>query len=311
MHKIKKGYRMNKYKIILDTDPGIDDAVAITAALNSPMIDTKLITSVSGNVDIEKTTKNVLKLLTFFDKDIRLAEGADHPLIRPPVFADQVHGESGMDGYDFAQVDESHLSDHSAVHAMIHKLEEEDDIIIVALGPLTNIASLLIARPQIKERIKSIVLMGGAIGRGNLGIYSEFNFGVDPEAARIVFESGLDIKVFPIEVGQKAALTGKVSEEMKTYNETGAMLYKLFKNYRSGSFKDGLNMYDLLTIAYLEDEELFTMEDVKIDIETQGEFTSGASLVDFSSKETNAKIATDIKVEAFVGWFKKAIKRCR
>lgn len=299
------------HKIILDTDPGIDDAVAITAAINSPLIDTKLITSVSGNVDVEKTTNNVLRLLTFFDKDIEIAKGADHPLIRPPVFASEVHGESGMDGYDFPKVDNSLLSDHKAVHAMVHKLEDEQDLTIVALGPLTNIASLLIEKPSIKNRIKNIVLMGGAIGRGNQGIYTEFNFGVDPEAARIVFESGLDINVFPIEIGQKAAIPGRVSEEMKTFNETGEMLYKLFKNYRSGSFKDGLNMYDLLTIAFLEDKNLFTMKNARIDIETQGEFTSGASLVDFSKKESNAKIATDIDVDSFIDWFKMSIKRCR
>lgn len=302
---------MNKYKIILDTDPGIDDAVAITAALNSPLIEVKLLTSVSGNVSVDKTTQNVLKLLSFFDKDISLAKGANQPLIRPAVFAEEVHGQSGMDGYDFPQVNENLLSDHSAVHAMIHLLEDEEDITIVALGPLTNIASLLIARPSIKDRIKSIVLMGGAIARGNFGIYSEFNFGVDPEAARIVLESGIDIKVLPIEVGKKAAIDKSISEEMKTYNDTGLMLYKLFKNYRSGSFDEGLNMYDSLTIAYLENPDLFTMAKARIDIETQGEFTSGASLVDFSKHETNAQIATDIDVEGFKEWFKNLVKRAR
>lgn len=302
---------MNKYKIILDTDPGIDDAVAISAALTSPFLDIRLITSVSGNVSLEKTSKNVLKLLSFFDKDIVLAKGADHPLIRPAVFAEEVHGESGMDGFDFPKVNERLISDHSAVHAMIHLLEEEDDISIVALGPLTNIASLLIARPRIKKRIKSIVLMGGAIGRGNLGVYQEFNFGVDPESARIVFESGIDIRVLPLELGQKAAIDGTISEEMKSYNDTGLMLYKLFKNYRSGSFDKGLNMYDPLTIAYLEKPELFTMKDVRIDIETQGEFTSGASLVDFSNEDTNAAIAIDLDVEGFTDWFKSVIKRSR
>lgn len=302
---------MNKYKIILDTDPGIDDAVAISIALNSPVIDTKLITSVSGNVDIEKTTINALKLVNFFDKDIKVAKGSNHPLIREPIFAGEVHGESGMDGYNFSPVDKSILLDHSAVHAMIHLLEDEDDITIVALGPLTNIASLLIARSQIKEKIKRIVLMGGAIGRGNHGVYSEFNFLVDPEAARIVFESGIDITVLPLEVGKKAALPGGVSEEIKTYNETGNMFYSLFKNYRSGSFDKGLNMYDLLTIAYLENESLFTIKDARVDIETQGEFTSGASLIDFDNGKINAKIATDIDVEAFIEWFKMAIKRCR
>lgn len=302
---------MNKYKIILDTDPGIDDAVAIAIGLNSPAIDTKLLTSVSGNVDIEKTTTNALKLVKFFDKDIKVAKGADHPLIRQPIFAGDVHGESGMDGYDFSPVDKSLLSDHSAVHAMIHLLEDENDITIVALGPLTNIASLLIARPKIKEKIKNIVLMGGAIGRGNHGVYTEFNFLVDPEAARIVFESGIDITVLPLEVGKKAAVPGVVSEEIKTYNETGKMFYSLFKNYRSGDFDKGLNMYDLLTIAYLENESIFTIKEARVDIETQGEFTSGASLINFDSKDTNAKVATDIDVKVFIEWFKMAIKRCR
>ncbi|MDD7305708.1 MAG: ribonucleoside hydrolase RihC [Peptoniphilaceae bacterium] len=302
---------MKKHKIILDTDPGIDDAVAITAAINSDLIDTKLITSVSGNVDVDKTTNNVLKLLTFFDKNIEIAKGAEQPLIRHPVFASKVHGESGMDGYDFVNVNENLLSDHSAVHAMIHLLEKEDDLTIVCLGPLTNIASLLIAKPSIKEKIKNLVIMGGAIGRGNLGIYTEFNFGVDPEAARIIFESGLDISLFPIEVGVKARIFGTDIDKIKTYNQTGHMLYNLLSHYRSGSFDKGLNMYDLLTIAYLEDQKLFTMEEARVDIETQGEFTSGASLIDFTNNTPNAKIASDIDVERFTEWFKNAIKRCR
>lgn len=300
---------MRKEKIILDTDPGIDDAAATVAALSSDRIDVKLISSVSGNVEIEKTTENALKLVDFMEKDISVAKGADHPLVRPPVYS-TVHGKSGMDGYDFNEPSRKNLSNHTAVHAMLHTLEDEDDLTIVALGPLTNIASLLIAKPGIKKRIKRIVLMGGAIGRGNVGAYTEFNFGVDPEAARIVFESGIDVRVFPLDAGYKASLKEDLLEEIKTYNETGLMLYSLFKNYRDGSFKNGLNMFDLLTIAYLEKEEIFKLEPAQINIETHGEFTSGASLIDFKGPDSNAMVATDVDVEEFNKWFKQVIKRC-
>lgn len=301
---------MKNHKIILDTDPGIDDAVAIVSALSSENIDIKLITTVSGNVSVDKTTNNVLKLLTFMKKNIKVSKGADHPLIRRPIFADDIHGESGMDGYEFLKMNLENLSKTSAVDSMIKVLEKEDDISIVALGPLTNIASLLLKKPKIKEKIKNIILMGGAIGRGNCGIYSEFNFAVDPEAARIVFESGIFITVFPIEVGKKAKIPGDISFDIKTYNQTGNMFYHLFRNFRSGDFNHGLNMYDPLTIAFLEDESLFEIKDVRIDIETQGELTSGASLCDFDSKENNAKIAIDIDQIRFIEWFKSVIKRC-
>jgi non-specific riboncleoside hydrolase len=303
---------MTKEKIILDTDPGIDDAAAIALALFSEKIDIELITTVSGNVDIEKTTENALKLLTFFDKDIKVAKGAASPLIRNPFYAPGVHGDSGMDGYDFPMADKRKLLHHSALDETIELLgESSEKITIVAIGPLTNIASLLIARPKIKEKIKRIVLMGGSTARGNVGVYTEFNFAVDPEAARIVFESGLDIVMLPLQMGRLALVSKEISEEIKDYNKTGHMLYSIFKHYRDGDFEKGLYMYDLCAIAFLEDEEIFEIQDARVDIETQGDFTSGASLVDFKNlEEKNAKVAVDLDYDRFIGRFKETIKKC-
>lgn len=186
---------MTKRKVIIDTDPGIDDAAAMAVMLFSDQVEVPLITTVTGNVSLEKTTFNALKLLTFFGKEIPLAKGAAHPLLRAPVDASDVHGETGMDGFEFPEVDESLLLDESAVEAMHRVITESDQpITLMPIGPLTNIALLLREYPDVKENIKEIVSMGGSTGRGNRGIYSEFNYHVDPEAAKIVYKSGIPIR---------------------------------------------------------------------------------------------------------------------
>ena len=178
---------MIREKIIIDTDPGIDDAVAIAVALFADELDVQLITTVAGNVDLEKTTTNVMKLLEFFDKNISVAKGASKPLISETVSCPDIHGDSGMDGFEFKQISMKPLKEH-AVLAMRKTLEDSDEpVTLVPIGPLTNIALLLSMFPEINAKIKRIVLMGGSIGLGNCSQAAEFNIYADPEAARIVF----------------------------------------------------------------------------------------------------------------------------
>jgi len=158
----------NKRKLIIDTDPGIDDAVAIAIALFSEKLDVKLITTVAGNVSLDLVTENTLKLLTFFGKDIPVAKGLSEPLLQKFDDAKNVHGASGMDGYDFGDPNRNNLLEEHAVNAMRRTILESDTkVTIVAIGPLTNAALLLKMYPEVKKNIDEIVFMGGSLTRGN------------------------------------------------------------------------------------------------------------------------------------------------
>lgn len=303
-----------KRPIIIDTDPGIDDAVAIAIALFSKELDVKLITSIAGNVEITKTTNNILKLLKFFKKDIAVAEGAARPLIRNAIEAKNVHGESGMDGYDFGEVDRSILLKDNAVNAIYKTIMEcSEKMTIMAIGPLTNIALLLKVYPEVKEKIKEIALMGGSMSRGNFGVMSEFNIHVDPDAAKIVFNSGVPIAVAPLDVGLKALVFSEDSAKIKELNKTGEMIYSLFQHYRSFGLKNGLKMYDSCAIAYLLKPEMFIIENTFIDVEICGQYTVGATIVDLKNylkQNPNAKICTDIDQKMFKDWLLESLQKC-
>ncbi len=303
-----------KRPIIIDTDPGIDDALAIAIALFSDELDVRLITTVAGNVSLDNVTNNTLKLLNFFNKDVPVAKGAAHPLLEPFVDASNVHGVSGMEGYDFPDAKEELLLKEHAVNAMRDViLESKEKITLVPIAPLTNIALLFSMYPEVKENIDEIVIMGGSASRGNKGVMSEFNIATDPEAAKIVFNSGLPIVMAGLDVGWKALVYPEDSEKMKTMNKTGEMAYCLFKKYRGGSFNTGLKMYDSCAMAYLLKPDLFTVTNTYVDIETKGEMTRGCSVVDlkgYLKHEANAKVCLDIDGEKFREWFLSCVARC-
>lgn len=305
---------MNKRPIIIDTDPGIDDALAIAIALYSDELDVKLITTVAGNVGIDKTTYNALRLLKFFEKEnIPVAVGADKPLIRPYEDASSVHGKSGMEGYDFEDPTETPIKENAvnAMHRVI--MESKEAITIVAIGPLTNIALLLKVYPEVKENIKEVVMMGGSASRGNMGVMSEYNVGVDPEAAHILFHSGLEITMVGLDVGLKALVMPEDSEEIKTMNKTGEMAYCLFKKYRGGSFNTGLKMYDSTAMAYLLVPHIYETVETYIDVELAGSMTAGCTLVDlkgYLKQPNNARVCMDIDQDKFREWFRESIRKC-
>ncbi|BDH47164.1 non-specific ribonucleoside hydrolase RihC [Salmonella enterica subsp. enterica serovar Choleraesuis] len=304
---------MNREAIILDTDPGIDDAMAITAAVLSPEIDLRLVTTVAGNVGVDKTTLNARRLLHFLGAvDVPVAMGAARPLTREPGNAASVHGESGMDGYQF---DDSvvPLLDTPAFEAIRQALEASPEpMTIVAIGPLTNLALLLIQYPHITSRIKRLVIMGGSAGRGNYTPYAEFNIAIDPEAAAKVFASGIDIVMCGLDVTNRALLMPEFMQTMKAQSRTGAMLHSLFSHYRSGSLATGLRMHDLSAIACLIHPELFTLTACPVEVETQGEWTSGATVVDIENKRqrpANVRVALDMDVAGFQRWVKDVMDR--
>lgn len=296
---------MNRTPIILDTDPGIDDAVAIAAALFAPQLDLKLLTTVAGNVSIEKTTRNALQLMHFWRKDIPVAQGAATPLLRKLRDAAYVHGESGMEGYAFVEHQRQPL-DKPAFQAIYEcLLQSTEAITLVAIGPLTNIALLLTQYPDCKAKIKRLVIMGGSAGRGNFTPNAEFNIAIDPEAAARVFESGLEIVMCGLDVTNQALLSPKYLATLSELNQTGKMLHALFSHYRSGSMATGLRMHDLCAIAWLVKPELFRTQPCFVAVETRGEFTAGTTVVDIEGRyqrEPNAQVALDLDVEGFQAW---------
>ena len=304
---------MAKEKIIIDTDPGIDDAVALAIALFNETVDVKLITTVAGNVSLEKVTANALRLLTFWGKKVPVAKAAEKPFIQKFVDAAGIHGQSGMDGFDFPEPDMSLLVKEHAVNKMREVIMAEKTITLVAIGPLTNVALLFALYPEVKTHISRIVLMGGSLTRGNKGVMAEFNFATDPHAAKMVFDAGVPLVMAGLDVGWQSAILPEDTAKLLTMGKTGQMVHALFKKYRSGTFATGLRMYDACAVAYLLKPEIFKTADVFVDIELSGKLTSGCSVVDLKGylKQTaNATVCTEIDPVAFRTWFIESLAKC-
>lgn len=298
-------------KIIMDTDPGIDDAAALAMALNNPEIDLKLITAVAGNVTVDKTTANALKIVHFFKKDVPVAAGAAQPLIKPFEDAARIHGESGMPGYDFGD-DYGQPIAKPAVEALHDAIMAEDEITLVPTGSNTNIALLLAEYPEVKSHIKQIVAMGGSISGGNMTSVAEFNVFTDPDAASIMYQSGIPIVTVGLDVTLKALLTPATQAKLLSLGETGKMLHGLITHYNDGDNEQGHPMHDVNTIFYLLHPEAFTTKDLWVDIQTSGP-AIGAMVADirgaYHNGQTNAKVCVDIDAEQFNQWFIEQVEK--
>lgn len=291
--------------IFLDTDPGIDDAAAIAAALFSPELDLQLMTTVAGNVSVEKTTRNALQLLHFWQTDVPLAQGAARPLVRPLRDAAGVHGESGMEGYEFVEHQRQPMAKPAFQALRDGLMQSPQPVTLVAIGPLTNIALLLMQYPECRFNIRRLVIMGGSAGRGNFTPTAEFNIAIDPEAAAQVFCSGLEIVMCGLDVTRQAVLSPEYLATLPTLNKTARMLHALFSHYRSGSMSSGLCMHDLCAIAWLVRPALFTLKPCFVAVETQGTYTAGTTVVDIEGRlgqPANAQVALDLDVEGFRRW---------
>lgn len=306
---------MNKRPIIIDTDPGIDDAVALAIALFSEELDVKLITTVAGNVSVDKVTNNALKLLKYYEKQVSVAKGASEPLIEVFQDASYVHGVSGMDGFEFEEPTEELLLKENAVNAMRRVImESEEPITLVPIGPMTNIATLLKMYPEVKSNIREIVFMGGSLGRGNVGVLSEFNIALDPEAAQIVFLSGLKIVMVGLEMGNGAVVHLEHAGEISKVNKVGFMVSSLFKKYRSTSLDAGFAMYDVHAIAYLLKPEIYEVKDTYIEVELNKGLTRGCTVIDlqgYLKKENNISVCVKLKEDLFRQWFMESLSNCK
>lgn len=296
-------------KIIIDTDPGQDDAVAILLALASPELDVLGLSVVAGNVPLALTELNARKICELAGRaDLPVYAGCDAPLMRKLVTAEEVHGKSGLDGVELpAPV--MQLQPQHAVDFIIDTLRREPPktVTLVPVGPLTNIATAFDRAPDIIERVQEIVLMGGAYFEvGNITPAAEFNIFVDPEAADIVFRSGADLTVVPLDVTHQALTSRDWVETMRKLGPLGqavASWTDFFERYDTAKYgSQGAPLHDPCTIAYLLQPELFTGRFINVVIETGGAFTTGMTVADWwrvTDRPANANFLRTIDRDSF------------
>ncbi|WP_394172202.1 nucleoside hydrolase [Guptibacillus hwajinpoensis] len=294
-------------RVIIDCDPGHDDAISIILAASSDRIHIEGITTVAGNVEVEKTTLNALRVCELLGLDVPVARGAEQPLVKTREFAPDIHGDSGLDGPQLPEVPKKTAIDQHAVDFIIEKVMKSDgEITLVPTGPLTNIALAIQKEPTIVEKIKEIVLMGGGTF-GNWTPTAEFNIYVDAEAAEIVFNCGVPVTMFGLDVTHQAITTPAILDRINSI-ETGVsefvrdLLVYFTKTYKEVFGFEGAPIHDACTIAYLIDESIFEYEKVRVDIETKGEYTYGTTCVDrlhVTGREPNVKFAHSLDLEKF------------
>lgn len=302
---------MSARKIIIDTDPGQDDAVAILLALASPKeIDLLGITAVAGNVPLALTQKNARMVCELAGKPgTPVFAGCDAPLQRTLVTAEHVHGKTGLDGATLPEPTMP-LRDQHGVDFIIETLQREppESVTLVPIGPLTNIARAFQQAPEITDRVQEIVLMGGAYFEvGNITPAAEFNIFVDPEAAAVVFGSGVPIVVVPLDVTHKALVTApRVAAFRALGNRVGEMVaswtdfFERFDKEKYGS--EGAPLHDPCTIAYLLQPDLFNGRKINVEIETGSELTRGMTVADWwrvTDRAANALFLGDVDSEGF------------
>ncbi|MGB9243258.1 MAG: nucleoside hydrolase [Candidatus Acidiferrales bacterium] len=271
-------------RVIIDTDPGVDDALAILLALRSPELQVEAITPVAGNVPLDFTLPNALKLVEIAGRtDVPVAGGARHPLVRKLITGERVHGNNGLAGVEFPEPKIKPVAESAP--EMIRKIVKANpgEITIVAVGPLTNVALALRDDQDLAAKIKSIVIMGGSLSGGNVTPAAEFNLYVDPEAARIVFDAGVPLTMVGLDVTRKVLFTDERLKALETAkNPSGIAAAKIMaatlEHLNRGPHPMIEAMHDPLTVANLIDPGILTLKDYYVEVETDGEFTAGETI---------------------------------
>ncbi|MGR1252267.1 pyrimidine-specific ribonucleoside hydrolase RihA [Aeromonas veronii] len=296
--------------VILDCDPGHDDAIALILALASPELKVLAVTTSAGNQTPDKTLNNALRILTLLGRDdILVAAGAPKPLARELIIADNVHGESGLDGPKLP--DPAFAPQRmTGIELMAKCLRESPEpVTLVPTGPLTNIALLLAAHPELKPKIARIVLMGGAAGAGNWTPAAEFNIYVDPEAADMVFKSGIPITMCGLDVTHEAQVMDEDIERVRAITNPVAQCVAGLLDFFMIYHRDpkwgfaGAPLHDPCTIAWLLAPELFHGVECRVDIETSGGHTVGMTVVDrygLTGKPANALVLLGLDRPGFI-----------
>ncbi len=312
---------MSPRKIIIDTDPGQDDAVAILLALASPEeIDLLSITCVAGNVPLELTARNARMVCELAGRtDVKVFAGCDRPMGRDLVTAEHVHGKTGLDGPTLPDP-QMPLQDGHAVEFLVETLRQEParSVTLVPIGPLTNIATAFRKAPEVIERVQEIVLMGGAYFQvGNVTPAAEFNIYVDPQAADIVFSSGVPLTVMPLDVTHQVLVTGPRNGAIRAIGtpvaKAVAEMTAFFERYDREKYgSDGAPLHDPCTIAYLIQPDLFSGRYVNVEIETTSELTLGMTVADWwgvSDRAPNATFMGSADADGFFSLLTERLSR--
>ena len=296
-----------KRKMILDCDTGHDDAIALMVASKHPNIDLLGVTVVAGNQTLPKTLKNTLNVCDHLGLDVPVYAGMSLPLVRKQYVADDVHGESGLDGPVFGPCNKKAEDKHAVLYLIETLMNSDGDITLVPVGPLTNIAMAIRLEPRIVDKIQEIVLMGGAINLGNATPAAEFNIYADPEAAQIVFSSGEKITMMGLDLTNTVLANMQIIERMEALgNKAG----KLFGDIMRFTFKsqavNGLEagpVHDVTAVTYLIAPEIYKTKDMFVEVDTNIYGPSyGRTLCDFNNryhKKANATIGLSLDLDAF------------
>ncbi len=272
------------HRVIIDTDPGVDDAFALLLAMRSPELKIEGITPVAGNVPLELTLPNALRMVEIAGRtDIPVAAGASAPLERRLVTATYAHGENGLGGAVFPEPKTKPIADPAAVFIRDIVRKYPGEVTLITLGPQTNLATALASDPGLAKLIKAVVMMGGSLSGGNVTPAAEFNLYVDPEAARIVFQSGIPLSMVGLDVTRKTALTEAHVKRLETSGTAigkaaATIARNTIEQNRAQGFLGGPNMHDPLAMAAFLDPTLLTWKDYYVDIETTGELTAGETV---------------------------------
>src|SRR4051794_18928526 len=293
--------------IILDCDPGHDDAVALLLAAGNDAIDLLAVTTVAGNCPLDLATLNARRVAALAGLDVPIAAGAAGPLQGELVTAPDIHGQTGLDGYELT-TGEAPLDPRPALDLMSDTLEAASEpVTLVPTGPLTNVAQLLTARPDLRERIREIVLMGGSTGRGNTTPAAEFNVYVDPEAAAIVFESGVPVTMIGLNLTHQARATREVLDRVREIPGEPARAVEGWmaffgERYERVHGEFAPPVHDPCTVALLIDPTLIRCVDTFVAVETEGRWTGGATGVDLDRRlgqPPNARVALELDAPRF------------
>jgi len=296
-------------KIIIDCDPGIDDALALAFAAGHPDLDLRGITTVAGNVGLDKTTANALRVRDFTGMTgVPVVAGCPAPLLRPPLHARDVHGDSGLGAASIPAASSGPAEGHAVDFLASVTAAEPGEITLIAVGPLTNVAVALRRYPELVSQVRNIVIMGGSAGRGNVTPAAEFNIAADPEAAAIVFGAGWTVTMVGLDVTLQARATAAVRDRMRGLGPLAdELVLPSLAGYRNVSRGPGSEpaggpaVHDVCAVASVAAPELLTCLPARVEVETAGRWTSGMTVTGFNAPDDtcNARVAVAIDVDAF------------
>jgi inosine-uridine nucleoside N-ribohydrolase len=294
--------------IILDCDPGHDDAIALLLALGSPELQVLGVTTVSGNQTLDKTTANAIRVLDHVGRpEIPVAPGAHRPLVRERHTAAQVHGETGLDGPNLPPPSRAPDPAHAIDWIAATVAASTEPVTLVATGPLTNVALVLARYPELESQLERIVLMGGAIGEGNTTPAAEFNIWVDPEAAHRVFASGIDLTMVGLDVTHQALMTPAHTERLAAAGKAGKLvadLYSFYARFHERHYGwDGAPVHDAVAVAHVIDHTLLTTRHCGVVVDTGPELSRGRTHVDLRDTmgwTPNCHVAVGIDASRFL-----------